>query len=188
MMPVNQPLTRESVAAEIAGLEVIAYERSLHPELTLSVCGRTLHHGGAQLTASITESGHRLDWVCGEARLTELVGHFHVQLPRHGRAARHSVRDGRDVELSLAGGRGYYSASHAEVVPPDVFAQLDRELRIDARKTEQSHCFCPGNRLTTPARSLIRLEPMDDSLVVHTVHTFPPARTIVRTQSLFELP
>ena len=173
---------------EVETVEFIVYDRPLHPELVTPVCSRIERHGGATLSVEITESGHRLIWTCGDSVLTELVGCPQVRLPKVGLAARHLVSDGRDVNHTLPGGFGYYAAASAERCEPEVFDQLSREIEMDAARTELSHCFGGTNRLTTPARSLLTVEPMDDSLVMHAVHTFPESLAIVRTQSLFELP
>ena len=173
-----------STRSDIAGVEFIVYDRALHPELVLPVLAKTERHGGAELIVEITESGHRLQWACGNTSLTELVGTPKISLPKIGLTARHHVSNCRDVES----GFGYYAASHAETVDSTVFEQLDNELQMDALKASLSHRFGSGNRLQTPAQSVITLDLMDDSLVVHTVHTYPESLTIVRTQSLFELP
>lgn len=177
-----------AVRSEIEAVGFALYERALHPELVQPLVSKTERHGGAELTVAITESGHRLEWRFGESSLTELVGLTAVPLPKVGRAAAHPIAASRDVEHSLAAGFGYYAATHAESVDADVYEQLDRELALDARRATLAHDFGSSNRLRPAARSVITMDLMDDSLVVHAVHTFPESLTIVRTQSLFELP
>ena len=182
------PMPSLKTRSDISAVEFVVYDRALHPEVVVPVEQKTERHGGAELTVEITESGHRLQWSCGGASLTELVGTPCVRLTKYGLAARHLVVNGRDVEHSLKSGFGYYAASHAEAVDADIFAQLDRELTLESRGATLSHRFGTGNRLEASAQSVITMDLMDDSLVVHAVHTFPEALTIVRTQSLFELP
>lgn len=177
-----------STRCDVSEVELIVYERTLHPELTDAVERKVERHGGAELVVAITPTGHQLVWSCGETVLTELVGVPGVKLPRCGCAARHRVAEARDVNHTLASGCGYYAAAQVEAVDDDTFARLDQEIDATGRQTELSHEFGGSNRLRTPARSVLTIEPMDDSLVVHAVHTYPASRTIVRTQSLFELP
>ena len=174
--------------AAIDEVEFLVYDRPLHPEVVVPILTKTERHGSAEITVEITDSGHRLAWSCGDATLTELVGIMRLPLSKVGRAARHRIRHSRDVEHSLADGFGYYAASHAETVSADVFEQLDREIAGDALTATLAHRFGGGNRLQSPAQSVITMDLMDDSLVMHAVHTFPASLTIVRTQSLFELP
>lgn len=187
-MPTTQP------RCDAQAVQFLVYERRLHPELTDAVEQIVERHGGAELAVSITPTGHQLVWSCRdettgeEAVLTEIVGVPDVTLPRLGRAADHAIDDSRDVNHTFAGGFGYYAASSARTVDADTFAQLDSEIEAEGLQTQLSHVFSDGNRLARPARSVLRLEPMADSLVLHSTHTYPDALTIVRTQSLFELP
>ena len=117
-----------------------------------------------------------------------------------------------DRGVSRGPGVSYAAGHQAETPPPEVFAHVTAELLADAEATARladGEAYAPladddrpgvsaraaavacrfrgGGRLAGDSVALIRVDAHTDSLLVHAFHTFADTRTVVRTQSLFEL-
>ncbi|MBV8228586.1 MAG: hypothetical protein JO329_01260, partial [Planctomycetaceae bacterium] len=60
------------------------------------------------------------------------------------------------------------------------------EMTLDASRGRLFHCFTPVNRMASAPISHLLIDAGIKSLSIHTFHSFPDERAILRTQSLFE--
>ena len=69
---------------------------------------------------------------------------------------------------------------------PEIFDYLCNEAMLDTSRHALFFSFATANRMALPAVSLIHFESRTNGLSIHTFHSFPTERAIVRTHSLFE--
>lgn len=171
----------------VADLAFQVYGRTMHPEWFVTRAHRRYAQAGWEVHVRIIEGGHVLLWACGPIRLTEVLNGHESALPPAGRIFDSPVRHERSTMLRPADHVVYQSCFSAERIEPAVFDHLNDELLLDARRDGLLYRFAPSSRLSPAPLSRVDVEPLARGLSVRTFHTFPDERTIVRTQSLFEL-
>ena len=163
------------------------YDRCVHPELFDTRKSVEYSFPGGFFRAQVTAAGHVLVLRHREVYVTEVVGYFEDDaIPDMGIAVTTKAKSGRDVQWSCDG-LGYMASCQLDVVDREVFEQLDREMTLDSREADLYCRLGSGGRLDPSALSVVRLEPLDGAISVHTSHTYPGENTILRTQSLFDL-
>ena len=162
------------------------FDRVLHPELFE-------RRGEASLTASnfsaamrICDGGHVLQFRHDTEVLTEVLGPTEQELPKRGRCFGFRLRGNRDASHALPGAVRYQCSTQIEQLAPEVFLEIDDELRRDASRAFLSCEFPSAHRLCPSPLSVIQGEIGARSLLVHAFHTFPESGSVLRTQSLFE--
>jgi hypothetical protein len=108
-------------------------------------------------------------------------------LPHNRQVLGRRLKGHRDDSVEHDGGILYHVSFQVEYLDPEVFQQCHEELLVDATRARMSHCFAPLSRLAPAPLSVIQTEERPHSLLVHTFHTFPDNRAVVKTQSLFEV-
>ena len=193
------------------------YERALHPELFAVRATARAERPWYAATLCLCDAGHLVEFRAGGRTLTEVLAPRDFELPDRGKrvgrrlvgARLEDVRFDRDAAAPAV----RYQAGHqAETLAADVFAHVTEELLADAAATLRAadgeahepvaasavpgqtaragaaaYRFASAGRLAGDSVGLIRVEAEADSLLVHATHTFADTRTVVRTQSLFEL-
>jgi hypothetical protein len=118
--------------------------------------------------------------------LTEVLAGPETHLPEPGLLFHSPIRRDRSTTLRPGDAIEYQTCFEVERVDPEVFAHLSDEMTLDASRGRLFHRFAPANRMAPAPISHIHFEARIRGLSVHTFHTFPDERAIVRTQSLFE--
>ncbi|MFH5803279.1 hypothetical protein [Alienimonas sp. DA493] len=191
------------------------FDRPLHPELFPATATERIERPEFSATLSLGEDGHRIEVRTGGRTLTELLAPEEFVLPAGGRRVGRGVRGAGLEDVTFDDDLGpavRYQAGHqAETPAADVFEHITAELLADAAATAARGdgeerapiarsdepgrtarpgalaCrFASGGRLSGDSVGLIRAEVAADSLLIHATHTFADARTVVRTQSLWE--
>jgi hypothetical protein len=162
------------------------YERVLHPELfeTHAEARVTGHPLG--IVMRICEGGHLVQVSAGGKHLTEILGPSDQELPTAGRRLGYRMRGCRDVQEAVAGSLHFQASTQMEQLDPELFVEVQEELRRDMAKAFLACEFASGHRLAPNALSLIRGELQPQSLLIHAFHTYPENGVILRTQSLYE--
>ena len=192
------------------------FDRAVHPELFAATATARAARDDYVATLSLGAAGHRVEFRAGRRTLTEILAPIRFELPTGGRRVGRPVTGANLEDLTFADGPGpavRYRAGHqAETPAAEVFAHVTAELLADAAATAaladgEPHApgtrrdapgetaraaavacrFPSGGRLAGDSVGLIRVDAQADSLLVHAFHTYADSRTIVRTQSLFEL-
>jgi hypothetical protein len=162
------------------------YDRVLHPELFDRFAEALLTAGEFSTVLRICDGGHVLQFRHGNEVLTEVLGPTDQDLPTRGRCFGFRVRGNRDATHQLPAAIRYQCSTQVEQLAPDVFQDVNEELRKDARKAFLSYEFPGGHRLSPSPLSILQGEVGSRSLLLHAFHTFPESNAVLRTQSLFE--
>ncbi|MBA3314790.1 MAG: DUF2617 family protein [Planctomycetota bacterium] len=163
------------------------FGRSVHPELFDVRATKAIKTEGYQATISLCDSGHLVSFRCGDQTVTEVLVDSGHLLPEQKRLYGRKVRGSRNDSRVFSDGLRYQTCSQLEVLEPEVFNRTHEELVFDCLKADLAFRFPPGNRLAPAPLSLIRADAQSDGLLLHVFHTFPECRSVIRTQSLFEL-
>ena len=194
------------------------FERPLHPELFAVRASARVSRKWYAATLSLCDAGHVVEFRAGGRTLTEVLAPREYGLPDRGKRVGRRLIGARleDVRFDRDGAKpavAYQAGHQAETPGADVFAHITEELLADAAATlraadGEAHeplrssdtpgrtaragavafRFPSAGRLAGDSAGLIRVEAEADSLLVHATHTYADTRTVVRTQSLFELP
>jgi hypothetical protein len=174
--------------SRVADLSFQVFGRSLHPDWFAVRAHRRVGLGGWQADIRIIEGGHAITWSSGEIRLTEVLAGPSTLLPEPGLLFHSPIRHERAAVLRPGVGMEYQTCFEVERIDPEVFAHLCDEMTLDAHRDRLFHRFADANRMAPSAISHLAFESKAKGLLVHAFHSFPTERSIVRTQSLFEIP
>ena len=194
------------------------YERPLHPELFAARASATVTRPYYAATVTLCDAGHVVEFRAGRRTLCEVLAPREYELPEAGRRVGRRLVGARLERVAFPRGEHgpavEYQAGHqAETPGADVFAHVTEELLADAAATLKlrdgepheaettfdepgrtaraglvAAAFPSAGRLAGDSVAVVRVDAHADSLLVHAAHTYADTLTIVRTQSLFELP
>ncbi len=162
------------------------FGQSLHPDWLAVRAHQRIIQDGWDADVRINANGHAIHWRYERLRVTEVLGPAQLGLPDGGNLFRSPLRQARTTSLQLGDGVEYHTSFEVERCDVQVFDHLCTEATLDARREGLFTSFASANRLETPAISLVRFESRSQGLSIHTFHSFPTERAILRTHSLFE--
>ena len=162
------------------------FNRMIHPDWFAVKAHRRLVQDGWEADVRVIDGGHAIHWRFDSIRLTEVVAEPVVVLPEPGLLFHSGLRHERSTTLRPGVGVEYQSTFEVERCDAEVFDHLCTEATLDSTREGLFHSFATTNRLDPPAVSLIRFESRVRGLSIHTFHSIPAERAIVRTHSLFE--
>jgi hypothetical protein len=172
--------------SRIADLAFQVYSRSVHPDWFAVREHCRVVQGGWEADLRVIEGGHAVIFRSGHVRLTEVLAGPETLLPEPGLLFHSPLRHERMTTLRPGEEIEYQTCFEVERVDPEVFAHLSDEMTLDASRGRLFHRFAPLNRMALAPLTHIHFEARTKGLTVHTFHTFPDERAIVRTQSLIE--
>jgi hypothetical protein len=173
--------------SRVADLTFQVFARAIHPDWFAARNHRRVTQDGWEADVRIIEEGHAITFRSGTVRLTEVLAGPETHLPEPGLLFHSPVRHERSMTLEPSGLMVYQTCFEVERVDHEVFAHLCDEMTLDASRGRLFHRFAPVNRMAPAPITHLHIESRVKGLTVHTFHTFPEERAIVRTQSLFEL-
>lgn len=162
------------------------YNRTLHPDWFVVKDHKRIAKDGWVADVRLIDRGHVVIWSSGETRLTEVLISDGIELPHEGLLSESKVRGERITTLRPTIGVEYQSIVEVERNDPEVFAHLNEEIIRDSERAGLACAFPSPHRFAPSGLSQIVVEARARGLLIHTFHTFPDERSIVRTQSLFE--
>jgi hypothetical protein len=172
--------------SRVADLTFQVFGRAIHPDWFAVRGHRRVGRAGWEADVWIIEGGHAITFRSGPIRLTEVLSGPETLLPEPGLLFHSPIRHERSTVLHPSGLMQYQTNFEVERVDPEVFAHLSEEMTLDASRGRLFHCFTPANRMASAPISHLLIDAGIKSLSVHTFHSFPDERAILRTQSLFE--
>jgi hypothetical protein len=172
----------------IADLSFRVLGRAPHPDWFATRAHRRVAQDGWQADVRIIDGGHAILWRAGDIRLAEVMAGASTPLPDSAVLFHAPVRHERATVLRPGEGVEYQTCFEVERNDPEVFAHLCDEMSLDAQRDRLFVRSSGPNRLAPPSVSHVVFETRARGLLVHTFHSFPADRAIVRTQSLFEIP
>ncbi len=163
------------------------YGKPLHPELFDNLAYRRLVRDGYEVTVRITRTGHVITWTNSDAFLTEVAAADQT-LPNSCRLIRHRMRGEHSDAVSAGRGITYQTSFQVETLPPELFLQVHDEIVNDGGKRGLLHNFRPHHRMALAPLGYVSIEARNGCLFFTAFHTFPDEFTVIKTQSLIEMP
>lgn len=172
---------------QAADLHLFVFDRALHPELFRHYGQYKVEQGRYQARLSVVGLSHICTVTCGNRTITELVGKDSELLPTRGVLSRFRLKGERDHERKLSDGSVYMVSTQVETMDDALYKSVHQDLARHATRRGWFHKhdewadgdMVPFTHLDHEAR--------DREFHVYAFHAFPHERTIVKTQSIFEM-
>jgi hypothetical protein len=177
----------EAARPDIQSLVFRLFSRSVHPELFDVLAHTTIRQEYYTAAVLICDAGHVIAFHHNRQTLCEVTTSADRPLPHNRQVIGRRLRGNRDDSVEHDGGILYHVSFQVEQLEPEVFLNCHEELLLDSTRARMAHHFAPTSRLSPAPLSFIQTEERPHSLLVHTFHTFPDNRGVVKTQSLFEV-
>ena len=169
-------------------LHLFLFDRPLHPEL--------FHHYGTYRVAQgdyhadiwIVGLGHVITLTCGHRSMTELVARESDALPSRGVLSRFRLKGERDHEKKSGDGWLYLVSSQVETMDEALYKSVHFDLLRHGERRGWLHMYDEWTDDELTPFTHIDTEARDREFHVHAFHAFPAERTLVKTQSIIELP
>lgn len=177
-----------SVALQSNDLHLMLVDRALHPELFRQY--GTHRVSQARYYADIWFIGlsHVVTITAGQRSLTEFIGGDTDLIPSRGILTRFRMKGERDLERRSPDGWHYMISTQVETMDEPLYKSVHNDLvRYGGKKGwfVQFEQWSDGDMAPF---SLIDHEARDSEFHVHAFHAFPAERTVVKTQTIMELP
>ncbi|MEO1497648.1 MAG: DUF2617 family protein [Planctomycetota bacterium] len=185
---------------KIAELTLRLYGRSLHPELFEVLQTREIERGGYRAITKVTSAGHVVTWRYAGVTLTEVAAPGNQPLPAKRRLMSHTFGAEQTDTVECRGGVTYEVSFALEQLSKEAFRSYQDELDLASLKSTAGidggndkgnvlvQRFDAAGRVGVGATSYVDTEARDRSFRVRTLHTFPDAGAVVKTQTVFRLP
>ncbi len=162
------------------------YGRHLHPELFDILAVRKIRRDDYELTVRITRTGHVITWENADVCLTEVAAAADQELPSGAACSTTGCAASTAASCPAPHGIHYQMSFQVETLPPEIFLQVQDELRADGDKRGLIHTFPAQHRIDVAPLGFVTADGRPGCLCLSTFHTFPLEHTIVKTQSLIE--
>lgn len=169
-------------------LHLFLYDRPLHPELFRHFADYRVRQGRYYADVWIVGLSHVVTVTMGHRSLTELLFSEHEVLPTRGVLTRFRMKGERDAERRTADGWHYLVSTQVEVMDEALYKSVHNDL---VRHALRRGWYCPYEQWSDGRLapfSYLDHEARDREFHVHAFHAFPQDCTLVKTQSIFELP
>jgi Protein of unknown function DUF2617 len=177
----------EAARSDVNSLMFRLFSRSVHPELIVCLARTTIHKPNWHAELAICESGHLIAVHLPNSTVCEIVCPADWPVPLSRQVIGRRLKGSRDESVEHDGGLLYHTSFQVEQLDPDLFQHCHEELCEESTRARLKYGFAPTSRLATAPLSFLHTEERNQSLLVHTFHTFPENRAIVKTQTLFEI-
>ncbi len=170
-------------------LNLFLYDRPLHPELFRHYADFRVRQGDYQVDIWLVGLAHVVTVSRGGVALTELVAPESDVLPQRGILTHFRMKGERDLEKQTEEGWNYMVSTQVEQMEDALYKSVHNDLLQHAMKRGCYVLFeqwADGSGLVP--FSYIDHEARAYEFHLHAFHAFPAERTIVKTQTIFELP
>jgi hypothetical protein len=180
-MPLGQKQSVES-------LNFILYSRPLHPELFDIYHQHRIVQPQFEALVWVTGCAHLVTFSALGDTISEVMAEQEDMLPERGLAARYRFRGEKQHEHQSPSGVRYMMNFQVESMGEKLYDQTHRDL---ARSGAKHGLFVPlpewRSGPLTPF-TYIDYQVRPDGLHLFAFHAFPDALTIIKTQSIFDMP
>ncbi len=184
---INKPEVDQQ-PGQVSDLHLFLFERSLHPELFRHYANYRVRQGRYTADIWIVGLSHVITLSVGDRSLTELLARHSDMLPTRGVLSRFRLKGERDHERKTSEGWSYMVSSQVETMDAALYKSVHRDLM---RHAEKRGWYVPYEDWAvgelTPF-SYVDHEARDSEFHIHAFHASPADRTLVKTQSIIELP
>lgn len=184
---INKP-EPEIAALQCIDLNLFVFDRPLHPELFRHYATHRVAQGRYHADIWIVGLSHVMTVSLGDKCLTELLAPHTEVLPTRGLLTRFRLKGERDHERKTPEDWNYMVSTQVETMNEALYKSVHYDL---LRHTEKRGWFVPyedwADGELTPF-SYVDHEARDCEFHMHAFHAFPQERTLIKTQSIIELP
>ena len=178
----------ESLVLQTVDLHLYLYDRPLHPELFRHFADFRIEQGRYRADIWVVGLSHVITVTQGDHCLTELLALQSDVLPSRGVQSRFRLKGERDHERQTSDGWSYMVSTQIETMDEALYKSVHHDL---LRHTEKRGWYIPYDTWAegdlTPF-TYIDHEARDSEFHVHAFHAFPQERSLIKTQSIIELP
>ncbi|QOJ15608.1 MAG: DUF2617 family protein [Planctomycetia bacterium] len=171
-----------------ADLHLYLFDRPLHPELFRQYKSFRVAQGRYYADIWFIGLGHVVSLTAGQKSVVELMAVESDLLPTRGVLSRFRLKGERDHERRIPDGCHYMVSTQVETMDEALYKSVHSDLVKHAVKRGWHVLFDQWADGDMQPFSYIDQEARDGEFHVHAFHAFPAERTIVKTQSIFELP
>lgn len=171
-----------------ADLNLFLIDRPLHPELFRHYANYRVNQIRYHADIWFVGLAHVVTVTSGQRSLTELVCTDSDMLPARGILTRFRMKGERDLERRSPDGWHYMVSSQVETMDDALFKSVHHDLVKHAQKKGWYSQFDQWTDGDMTPFSFIDHEAWDGQFHIHAFHSFPQERTMVKTQTIFELP
>ena len=183
----NRPEVGNS-ALQAVDLHLFVYDRPLHPELFRHFANYRIEQGNYHVDIWVVGLSHVMTLTSGGHCLTELLSRESEVLPTRGVLTRFRLKGDRDHERETADGWSYMVSTQVEVMNEALYKSVRYDLLRHTEKRGWFHAYDAWADSELIPFTYIDHEARDREFHVHVFHACPLERTLVKTQSIIELP
>lgn len=179
---------RGTIACQASDLHLFLYDRPLHPELFPHYADYQVRQTRYQAQVWVTGLSHVVTITLGQRSVTEVVAPELEVLPSRGVVTRFRMKGERDLERTLPDEWQYMVSSQVEQMEEPLYKSVHTDLCRHAGKSGWLHQYEQWADGELTPFTYIDHEARDSEFHVHAFHAFPSEYTIVKTQTIFEIP
>jgi hypothetical protein len=176
-----------SIAQQAVDLNMFLFDRPIHPELFRHYADYRIEQARYHAEVWIVGLSHVVTLYSGGRTLTELVSNDSELLPSRGLLTRFRLKGERDHERRCPNGILYMVSSQVETMEEHLYKSVHFDLHRHAQKRGWMQTFDQWMEGDMSPFTHIDHEARDQELHIYAYHAFPAERTIIKTQSIFEL-
>ncbi len=169
-------------------LHLFLFDRPLHPELFHHYADYRVSQGDYHAEIWVTGLSHVVSLTRGHRTVTELVARESESLPTRGVLSRFRLKGERDLEKKSADGWLYMVSSQVETMDEALYKSVHFDLLRHATRRGWVHTYDEWADSEMVPFTHIDTEARDREFHVHAFHALPQEHTLVKTQSIIELP
>ena len=163
------------------------YQRPLHPELFEIRAKRHLKTENYETIVWETGCSHMISVFVDDVCLSEVIANTKQLLPKRGLVERFKFKGHRNHKCTLSRGLSYMTDFQVERMSDNLYNQSKADLEKFSKNrgifVEYPESLSSG----LAPFSYIDFEARRKELHIHSFHAFPEQKTILKTQSLFDL-
>ena len=169
-------------------LNLFLFDRSLHPELFQHYADYRIRQGRYYADIWITGLSHVLTVSLGDRSVTEVITNNQDILPTRGILTRFRIKGERDADRQTPDGWHYMVSSQIETMVQPLYKSVHNDLLRHSMKRGWFYAYDQWADGELVPFTYVDYEARDREFHVHAFHAFPQNHTLVKTQSIFELP
>ncbi len=169
-------------------LHLFVFERALHPELFHHFADYRVEQGRYFADIWVLGLSHLVSVSSNGRCLTELLARESDLLPSRGVLSRFRLKGERDHERKTSDGWTYLISTQVETMDEALYKSVHNDLLRHTEKRGWFHSYEHWSEGELVPFTYIDHEARDREFHVHAFHAYPSERTLIKTQSIIELP
>lgn len=176
------------IVLQAGDMHLFLLDRALHPELFRQYSVHRESQARYHADIWLTGLSHVVTVSAGQRSLTELIGADNELLPSRGILTRFRMKGERDIERRSPDGWHYMCSTQVETMDEPLYKSVHVDLMRHSGKRGYFASFDQWSDGDMAPFSYVDTEARDSEFHVHAFHAFPTERTVVKTQTIIELP